>query len=335
MSRFLLDPDAVSAKAINIEGLAKSMDDLANKYANYNTSEASEFDFAGAVKQISRNIAGAATKMSNTQKIINNVVEKHVQLQSSLRYDPSAYDLKSNEAVALEVIQGDWGNGEERKRKLAEAGYDYATVQGLVSKVFNGTLSMASLTEMAKAASPATPSVPTSGSGSSSSQNSGTSQTAPQTSEVAGTNNNMSVKIGEANEGITDSFLPWQGTSSINGASNFGGVSYNTNGMAIIGDRYLINCPAMYGEPGDYIDIVTEDGSVVECIIGQTYVDPDANKKYGIEDGKINLSFYADEQRLNYNRNLTLPDELQANINKRIVRVENRGNYFKPEDRGE
>lgn len=40
----------------------------------------------------------------------------------------------SNEAVADQVIAGAWGNGDDRKRKLAEAGYDYSAVQAIVNQ---------------------------------------------------------------------------------------------------------------------------------------------------------------------------------------------------------
>lgn len=39
------------------------------------------------------------------------------------------------EEVAREVIAGRWGNGEQRKRKLMEAGYDYAAVQKRVNEL--------------------------------------------------------------------------------------------------------------------------------------------------------------------------------------------------------
>ena len=42
---------------------------------------------------------------------------------------------KSNEEIAREVIQGKWGNGADRKKKLTEAGYDYKTIQNLVNKM--------------------------------------------------------------------------------------------------------------------------------------------------------------------------------------------------------
>ena len=41
---------------------------------------------------------------------------------------------KSNEELANEVIRGDWGNGEDRKRRLIEAGYDYNAIQRIVNQ---------------------------------------------------------------------------------------------------------------------------------------------------------------------------------------------------------
>ena len=40
---------------------------------------------------------------------------------------------KSNEEIALEVRRGDWGNGDDRKNRLAAAGYDYAAIQAIVN----------------------------------------------------------------------------------------------------------------------------------------------------------------------------------------------------------
>ena len=37
--------------------------------------------------------------------------------------------------IAIEVIQGKWGNGDDRKKKLAAAGYDYDVVQKKVNEL--------------------------------------------------------------------------------------------------------------------------------------------------------------------------------------------------------
>ena len=42
-------------------------------------------------------------------------------------------------AIADEVIAGKWGNGEDRKNRLAQAGYNYSEVQALVNQKLNGT----------------------------------------------------------------------------------------------------------------------------------------------------------------------------------------------------
>ncbi len=42
--------------------------------------------------------------------------------------------LKSDEEIADEVIKGLWGTGDDRKNRLTEAGYDYETIQKIVSE---------------------------------------------------------------------------------------------------------------------------------------------------------------------------------------------------------
>lgn len=42
---------------------------------------------------------------------------------------------KTNEELAKEVIAGKWGNGQTRKNKLTQAGYDYSAVQKIVNKM--------------------------------------------------------------------------------------------------------------------------------------------------------------------------------------------------------
>jgi hypothetical protein len=42
---------------------------------------------------------------------------------------------KTLEQVAKEVIDGKWGNGAERKRRLIQAGYEYSEVQKLVNNL--------------------------------------------------------------------------------------------------------------------------------------------------------------------------------------------------------
>lgn len=56
-----------------------------------------------------------------------------------LKYTPTKQTAKKTVTeLAKEVIQGKWGNGEERKRRLTAAGYDYQTVQTEVNRLMRG-----------------------------------------------------------------------------------------------------------------------------------------------------------------------------------------------------
>lgn len=43
--------------------------------------------------------------------------------------------MKSNYDIAIEVLQGKWNNGTERKRLLTEAGYNYEAIQSIVNSL--------------------------------------------------------------------------------------------------------------------------------------------------------------------------------------------------------
>lgn len=45
---------------------------------------------------------------------------------------------KTNAQIAQEVLEGKWGNGEDRKKKLTNAGYDYNAIQKLVNDLVSG-----------------------------------------------------------------------------------------------------------------------------------------------------------------------------------------------------
>lgn len=49
--------------------------------------------------------------------------------------DVQSVTKKSVDEIAREVIRGDWGNGDVRKKRLTEAGYNYSEVQARVDKL--------------------------------------------------------------------------------------------------------------------------------------------------------------------------------------------------------
>ena len=59
-------------------------------------------------------------------------------------------DKKTIDELAEEVIDGKWGDGEDRKTKLEKAGYDYDAVQGRVNEILKEKDNKKSITEVAK-----------------------------------------------------------------------------------------------------------------------------------------------------------------------------------------
>lgn len=51
-----------------------------------------------------------------------------------IKTEPKPVAKKSNEEIADEVIAGKWSAGDERRKRLTAAGYDYSTVQNIVDK---------------------------------------------------------------------------------------------------------------------------------------------------------------------------------------------------------
>ena len=76
-----------------------------------------------------------------TSKGLVNGINGYVDMNYSYKNYPSiiknmtneTIPLKDNITLAEEVIQGLWGNGEERKQKLTKAGYNYQEIQDIIN----------------------------------------------------------------------------------------------------------------------------------------------------------------------------------------------------------
>ena len=71
---------------------------------------------------------------STVDEMLGNEIESPIITQDE--EIPSTSN--SNEEVAREVIQGIWGNGEERFDRLTDAGYDANYIQEIVNRMLNG-----------------------------------------------------------------------------------------------------------------------------------------------------------------------------------------------------
>lgn len=64
-----------------------------------------------------------------------NVDMNYLHDESILKNNGAATKKKTVDQIAKEVIGGKWGNGDERKRRLTAAGYDYYAVQKRVNEI--------------------------------------------------------------------------------------------------------------------------------------------------------------------------------------------------------
>ena len=88
--------------------------------------------------------------MGDTGNAYGAHVHFEVRNESDKTIDPTAYidsdlpvqvvqDTKTVDELANEVIAGKWGNGQERKDKLTQAGYDYDAVQTKVNELLSSS----------------------------------------------------------------------------------------------------------------------------------------------------------------------------------------------------
>ena len=107
--RFLgMVEDKLSPKAKTVPELAQEV--LQGKWGNGNDRK--------------NRLTNAGYNYSEVQAEVNRLVKGE-----------SAPTKKTNEEIAREVINGKWGNGAARKKRLTEAGYNYSAIQAIVNKL--------------------------------------------------------------------------------------------------------------------------------------------------------------------------------------------------------
>ena len=125
--------DNFRAYASVVDGVAGYFDFISTKrYANLKTAM-TPLQYCQFLKA-----DGYATSSSYV-----NTLMSIIQKNNLTKYDGvteqivQAYD-KGEWEIVEEVIQGKWGNGIDRKQRLAAAGYDYAKIQKMVNQRVRG-----------------------------------------------------------------------------------------------------------------------------------------------------------------------------------------------------
>ena len=105
-------------------------------------------DYRDAVDKLIHTTDGApyATDPEYINKIISIIEQYNLAEWDKREVKPQ---LKPVDTVAREVIAGQWGNGEDRKARLTQAGYDYNVVQARVNEILNPQPQLKSIDEIA------------------------------------------------------------------------------------------------------------------------------------------------------------------------------------------
>ena len=102
------------------------------------------------------------------------------------------------------------------------------------------------------------------------------------------------------------------------------GLTFNEEGFGMVGDRYVVAVTQTYGNIGDFIDVVQEDGTVIKCIIGD-YKGIHENI-WGHANGKSVVEFVVDKASW-YGSDKSVaklhPEWIQC-----VDKIINKGNYF-------
>lgn len=131
------------------KGAFKNLDNAkacANKYAGYYVFDENGKQVYPEIKATTSNLDAIAREVING-KWGNGAQRKIALTQAGYDYNKVqarvnellgskvSSSLKSIDAVAREVINGDWGNGQDRKNRLENAGYNYHQVQQKVNEL--------------------------------------------------------------------------------------------------------------------------------------------------------------------------------------------------------
>lgn len=105
----------------------------------YNLGNINQLTASGTrtVKQISNSIPLYCRSNGTVLRgLVNRRAKEKELFDRATATTPSK--KKTNEEIAREVIQGKWGNGNERKERITNAGYNYRSIQTLVNKLLKG-----------------------------------------------------------------------------------------------------------------------------------------------------------------------------------------------------
>ena len=123
------------------EWLYSRLDDLAAKVTAKLGGQTVETETVDVLYRVQ---VGAYKVKQNAINMLNELKEAGydgfiVEIKQEVKEQPKQEVVvkKTVEQLATEVINGKWGNGSDRKKRLTDAGYNYSEVQAMVNKMLS------------------------------------------------------------------------------------------------------------------------------------------------------------------------------------------------------
>lgn len=117
------------------------------------------------------------------------------------------------------------------------------------------------------------------------------------------------------------------------------GMNFDEEGFGVVNGRYVIACTTTYGQVGDYVDFYLEDGSVMQCIIGDIKNQNDAGcNTWGHMNGDCIIESVVDKDTWYFNGQGVHENPGNPSCHPEwrqcVVKAVNGGSYFDNPDFG-
>lgn len=323
MSRFVLDCDVLYGKCNEFNSLAMDMQNLSSYLSSFHTNSG-EFNFTKSINTIIANFDACANKINNTGVYIKNVIDSHTNLQNSLLFDRKKFNainnkndifIKTSDNIAKRVTK----YNPSFNHNINVNNNISVTTNNSSNKYFDSSYSL-SREDMALVSNDSSTNINT---------------TKINIDGIEGLVINIPAGLGKIH-----TYMGWQMITAPSSEQyklrEEAGMNFDEEGFGIIGDRYVIACTTTFGDIGDCVDFVQEDGSILKCVIGdiksQEYVPWDHNpaNQWGHDDGQCIVEFVVDKSSW-YNCDHPNPGNKECHPEwyQSITHAINYGNYKK------
>lgn len=251
--KFLLDTGNVSSVASTIKSTGTTVSSIASSCSGYDTNCEDGFNFAVAKSALVTSINNIADRINATATIINNVVEAHTSLQSSLTFEGYINPKEAKEERSDSGSSGGSSSGGSSGGGYSGGGggsYSGRSSGGAAAGVVSITKSKIKKTD-----------------------------TTEKEEKTKASITSMSYAVVDSKK------IDGESKKLLDSNSKVG-----EDGYIKINNKYTIACSSKVAKVGDVLKFTTYDGKTIECVVAvNTVTEANKNKAFLLVDGDKNV----------------------------------------------